>query len=150
MNKKMLGTVVAIAAAVALSLTACAGAAGSSPSAPSATSAEQSAPDSATSGGAYVDYTEELLADTAGTRVLFFHASWCPQCRALESSIKAGPIPDGLTIFKVDYDNSTELRQKYGVTQQTTVVYIDDKGTELSKKVLYDDSSLDALIAAGP
>ena len=155
MNKKMLAAIVALAAAFAVSVSGCAGVGGQSTTAPPA-----SAPPTETmtdgpaeagaTGGAYVDYSDELLAETTGARVLFFHASWCPKCRALEESITAGDIPDGLTIFKVDYDNSAELRRKYGVTLQTTIVYIDDTGAELSQEVLYDDTSLDALLAAAP
>jgi len=111
-----------------------------------ATEPEAAAP----TAGSYVDYSEEALAGAEGDRVLFFHAPWCPQCRALEADIRAGEIPTGLTIFKVDYDSSTGLRQQYGVTLQTTVVYVGENGEELSKQVLYDDTTLAALIAAAP
>ncbi len=95
--------------------------------------------------GAYLEYSEELLASTKGTRILFFHAPWCPQCRELESSIKNGAIPADVTIFKVDYDSNNKLRQKYGVTIQTTLVKISDTGDELKKFVAYDDPSLAAI-----
>jgi thiol-disulfide isomerase/thioredoxin len=100
--------------------------------------------------GTYVDYRDGIIADTAGTKVLFFHAPWCPQCRAVEESILAGPIPDDLTIIKVDYDTATALRQQYGVTIQTTVVYVGDDGARLASEVLYSDTTLDALVAAAP
>ena len=96
--------------------------------------------------GTYKEYSEDEFAAMAGTRILFFHASWCPQCRQLESDIKEGKIPEGVTIFKVDYDSSQKLRQKYGVTLQTTLVKVDDSGNELKKFVAYDDPSLQALI----
>src|SRR5687767_11172668 len=83
--------------------------------------------------GMYKEYSEEMFASTSGTKILFFHASWCPQCRQLESDIKEGKIPDGVTIFKVDYDTSQKLRQKYGVTLQTTLVKVDDSGNEVKK-----------------
>ncbi len=109
---------------------------------------KQSAPTPATTSaapGAYVEYSAELLASTKGTRILFFHAPWCPQCRELESSIKSGAIPGDVTIFKVDYDSNNKLRQKYGVTIQTTLVKISDTGDELEKFVAYDDPSLVAI-----
>ncbi len=100
--------------------------------------------------GAYVDYYDGAIEETAGTKVLFFHASWCPKCRALEEDILASEIPDNFTVFKVDFDNSNELRQRYGVTLQTTIVYVDDDGEALAKGVLYEDTTLTALLAAAP
>lgn len=97
------------------------------------------------SAGAYIDYSQEQLASTSGTKILFFHAPWCPQCRQLESEIRAGPLPDGTTIFKVDYDTNQALRQKYGVTLQTTLVKVDDQGNLVEKYVAYDDPTLAAL-----
>lgn len=96
--------------------------------------------------GTYREYSENAIAETLGTKILFFHASWCPQCRQLETDIKDGKIPHGVTIFKVDYDNSQKLRQKYGITLQTTLVKVDDSGNEVKKFVAYDEPSLDALI----
>lgn len=126
------------------------------PAAEPAPAASTAAADGATAGsaaaaaGAYVDYADGAIAETPGLKVLFFHASWCPKCRALDDDIRANDIPDGMTIFKVDFDTATELRQQYGVTLQTTIVYVDDDGELLTKGVLYDDTTLDALIAAAP
>lgn len=103
------------------------------------------APASPESTGAYLDYSETQVASTTGTKVLFFHAPWCPQCRQLEAEIKAGPLPANTTIFKVDYDTSQALRQKYGVTLQTTLVRVDDQGNLVAKYVAYDDPTLSAL-----
>lgn len=100
--------------------------------------------------GAYVDYRAGLIAETPGTKALFFHAPWCPQCRALEESILSGDIPDDFTIIKTDYDTEIGLRQQYGVTLQTTIVFVDDEGEALSSTVLYSDTTLDALVAAAP
>ncbi|MBT2497910.1 hypothetical protein J7E25_02260 [Agromyces sp. ISL-38] len=100
--------------------------------------------------GAYVDYTDDVIATTPGQKVLFFHASWCPQCRALDEELRTQGVPDGLTVIKVDYDSMTELRQRYGVTLQTTVVYVDDAGQMLSSAVIYDEPSVASLVAAGP
>ena len=97
--------------------------------------------------GKYVDYSEELLADaTIGTKILFFHAPWCPQCRELEDSIEAGDIPSGVTIIKVDYDSNQSLRSKYGVTIQTSLVKINDGGDLVKKYVAYDEPSLKSLV----
>lgn len=85
--------------------------------------------------GSYQVYSPEKLAlAEQGKVVLFFKASWCPTCRALDADIKKnlGAIPDGVTILEVDYDNSTELKQKYGVTTQHTLVQVDAKGNQLA------------------
>lgn len=96
--------------------------------------------------GRYIDYSENAIASSAGTKLLFFHAPWCQQCRDLETDIKKDGVPNGTTIIKVDYDTNQALRRKYGVTLQTTFVKIDDNGNEIEKFVAYDDPTLDAVI----
>lgn len=95
--------------------------------------------------GTYVEYSSTVVAATTGTKILFFHAPWCPQCRALDNSIKTGQIPSGVTLIKVDYDTNQALRQKYGVTIQTTLVRIDDAGNLVEKYVAYDSPTLAAV-----
>ena len=96
--------------------------------------------------GKYVTYTDTELAEAQGTKLIFFHASWCPQCRAIEKDIKQQGVPNGVTILKADYDTSQQLRQRYGVTIQTTIVKVDDQGNLVEKYVAYDEPSLDAII----
>jgi thiol-disulfide isomerase/thioredoxin len=86
--------------------------------------------------GSYGVYNQEKLAmANDGKVVLFFKASWCPSCRALDADIKAnlGSIPAGVAILEVDYDSSADLKKKYGVTMQHTLVQVDANG-ELIKK----------------
>lgn len=99
-----------------------------------------------TSQGSYENYSANIISATEGTKILFFHAPWCPQCRALESSINAGKIPSGVTIIKVDYDSSQSLRKKYGVTIQTTLVRVDDDGNLVEKFVAYESPTLQSVI----
>jgi len=89
--------------------------------------------------GEYIEYSADKLAAATGTKLLFFHAPWCPQCRELDASIKASSLPDGLTIFKVDYDTNQALRAKYGVTIQTTIVKVDDAENKIASYVAYDE-----------
>lgn len=96
--------------------------------------------------GAYVNYENDTISKTAGTKLLFFYAPWCPQCRALETDIEQDGIPSGVTIIKVDYDTNQQLRQKYGVTLQTTFVKVDDNGNLIEKFVAYDDPTLASVI----
>lgn len=87
--------------------------------------------------GSYIAYSPERVSMQAEDEnvVLFFRASWCPTCRSLDADIKAhlSGIPDNLTILDVDYDNSTALKQKYGVTYQHTLVEVDKDGKMIKK-----------------
>ena len=86
--------------------------------------------------GAYLtraEYTEQA-ASRAGTKVVyFFHAPWCPTCRATEKAIARDGIPAGLTVVKVDFDSEDDLRRQYGVTTQHTFVQVDPSGAEVAK-----------------
>lgn len=86
--------------------------------------------------GSYGVYDASKLAMAKdGKVVLFFKASWCPTCRALDADIKASlsDIPAGVTILEVDYDKSGDLKQKYGVTMQHTLVQVDAQGNLITK-----------------
>lgn len=90
--------------------------------------------------GKYIKYTEAAYNEsTAGRRVLFFHAPWCPQCRQLDKEITAAALPNAVTIFKVDYDTSIPMRAKYGVTLQTTFVEVNESGEKIKGYVAYDE-----------
>lgn len=67
--------------------------------------------------------------------VLFFNATWCSTCKVARDNFEASlsEIPDDVTIVLVDFDDSQELRKKYGVTLQHTFVQIDSEGAELTK-----------------
>lgn len=129
-----------------LALTACGGADAAAP-APAAvttpasqTAAQASQPAAADPAGAgsYVDYTtykKNPAAYADGRVVLFFHASWCPNCRLTEKNLTEDPasIPADLTVVKVDFDTETDLRAKYGITQQHTFVAVGPDGAERAK-----------------
>lgn len=86
--------------------------------------------------GTYEAYSASKLAMAeTGDVVLFFHASWCPSCRALNSDIEknANSIPSGVSILKLDYDKETELKKKYGITYQHTLVQVDKDGNMIKK-----------------
>ncbi len=86
--------------------------------------------------GSYETYSAEKLSMVdSGDVVLFFKASWCPSCRALDNDIKASleDIPSGVTILEVNYDTATDLKKKYGVTTQHTLVQVDSDGNMLEK-----------------
>lgn len=98
--------------------------------------------------GSYEPYAASKLAMAdGGDVVIFFRASWCPTCKAVDSDIRAhlGAIPSDLTILDVDYDNSTALKKKYGVTYQHTFVQVAADGTLIKK--WSGSPTLDALVA---
>jgi len=88
--------------------------------------------------GTYEAYDESKLAmASSGDVVLFFRASWCPTCRTLDADIQESlnDIPQDVTILDVDYDSASELKKKYGVTTQHTLVQVDENGDEITKWV---------------
>ncbi|MEK7105918.1 MAG: thioredoxin family protein [Patescibacteria group bacterium] len=98
--------------------------------------------------GTYEPYADSKISKAVtGDVVLFFRASWCPTCRSLDKDIKENlsNIPSTLTILDVDYDNSTALKQKYGVTYQHTLVQVDKDGNLIKKWSGSPD--LDALVS---
>lgn len=98
--------------------------------------------------GRYQAYQKSLVAAKGyNETILFFHASWCPECRAFEMAINDSTIPKGTQILKVDYDDSDSLKAQHGVTLQSTFVKVDDEGNQLSKWVGYgEDKSVDAIL----
>jgi thiol-disulfide isomerase/thioredoxin len=86
--------------------------------------------------GSYEVYGAEKLAlANEGKVILFFRASWCPSCKALDEDIRSNldSIPEGVTILDVDYDKSAELKRKYAVTYQHTFVQVDASGNQIAK-----------------
>jgi thiol-disulfide isomerase/thioredoxin len=86
--------------------------------------------------GHYEAYTPDKLSRAeTGKVVLFFKADWCPVCKALDTNIRANlsNIPKGVSVLIVNYDNSTDLKKKYGVTYQHTFVQVDKNGNQIAK-----------------
>jgi thiol-disulfide isomerase/thioredoxin len=86
--------------------------------------------------GHYEDYSPEKLSRAnEGDVVLFFKANWCPTCNSFDKNVLSNltSIPKNVSLLKVDYDNSSELKQKYGVTYQHTFVQVDAQGNLISK-----------------
>lgn len=98
--------------------------------------------------GRYVEYDDQSVADESYDHtVLFFHASWCPECRAYDKAIQASGVPGGVQVLKVDYDKATDLKKKHGVTLQSTFASIDKNGGQLKKWVGYGkDKSVETIL----
>ena len=91
--------------------------------------------------GSYIAYDpSKLSAVKDGQVVLFFNAKWCSTCQAANKNLTNNPVPAGLTIMSVDYDQNRELRKKYGVTIQHTFVQVDSNGNLIKKWVGSEDS----------
>ena len=95
--------------------------------------------DSQSEDSRFINYTPEaaLAAAEEGDAVLFFHAPWCPTCRALEADINdhLADIPEDVTILKTDYDTyrAMDLGKKFGITIQHTLVQVDTEGNQIKK-----------------
>jgi thiol-disulfide isomerase/thioredoxin len=90
----------------------------------------------AVKGGMYEVYSPEKLANAeAGDVVLFFKANWCPSCRTVDADIKSNlsSIPQNLTILELDYDKTSDLKKKYGITTQHTFVQVGKDGNMIKK-----------------
>ena len=88
----------------------------------------------AKSAGMYAPYSaDKLVLAKENKVVIFFHAGWCPTCRALDAEITSKGVKEGYVILKADYDSSRELKAKYGVTSQHTLVQVNTAGASLGK-----------------
>lgn len=98
---------------------------------------------------AYRAYSPEAVSSASeGNKVvLFFHAQWCVTCKLLSDDISANVdrIPRDVRILVVDFDSETALKQRYGVTQQHTLVQLTPEGDLVGKWNL--SRSLDDLIS---
>lgn len=65
-----------------------------------------------------------------GKTVVFFFASWCPNCRATVTELNArwAEVDPDITLVIADYDKETALKGKFGVTYQDTFVLLDENG----------------------
>lgn len=88
-------------------------------------------------GARYEDYDETAFYEVYGQQpmIAFFYAEWCHKCRAWDAMIqeKFSELPENAIIFKIDYDTEEELKQTFGVTVQSTAVFLDGTGMILEK-----------------
>lgn len=84
--------------------------------------------------GEYKDSTASVLLTSVlsdgKTKVLFFHAGWCPVCKTANTTLASwyGTGEGLLTTYKINYDTEKSLKQTYGVTYQHTFVKVDGQG----------------------
>ncbi|KAA0969633.1 thioredoxin family protein [Aureimonas fodinaquatilis] len=78
----------------------------------------------------YEDVQDLGALASEGKTVVFFFATWCPNCilTLTELSTKWSEVEPDLTLVIADYDQETALKAKYGVTYQDTFVLLDSSG----------------------
>jgi thiol-disulfide isomerase/thioredoxin len=90
----------------------------------------------------YTSYSEDALTKYKGkNKVIFFHATWCSTCKAFNTELenKISELPSDTVVLKADYDSETDLRAKYGVNLQHTLVFIDDTGETTRDNLIQAD-----------
>jgi thioredoxin 1 len=95
-------------------------------------------------------FTKEAFNAAAAegkTTLVFFHAPWCPVCKAQEPKVLSHLNTDAKQViaFKVDYDTNKALRQEMNVTKQSTLILY--QGSKEVARVVYksDDASINEL-----
>ena len=87
----------------------------------------------------YYNYSEENLsmASENGKAVLFFSTNWCSTCTELDRELRmeSEKLDDDITVLKLDFDNSPELKNKYAVVVQHTLIQVDTLGNEITRWV---------------
>jgi len=97
----------------------------------------------------YASMAHKAVQDEGKLSLVFFHAPWCPVCRAQEPKLLARLNGDFKHVvpFKVDYDSNMELRKMMNVARQSTLILY--KGSKEIARLSYksDDASIDELFA---
>lgn len=81
--------------------------------------------------------------------LVFFHAPWCPVCRAQEPKVLShlqGAYTH-VVAFKADFDSQMDLRRKMNVQKQSTLILF-RQGKEVARlSYKSDQASIDAFFA---
>ena len=86
-------------------------------------------------------YTAAALSEAqqGGKAVaLHFHADWCPTCKAQENALQVIKNEPGLdlTVLVVNYDTEKDLKRRYNVRAQSTLVVL--RGQKESARLVGD------------
>ena len=98
----------------------------------------------------FMPFSKEAFAQVTAsgkTTLVFFHAPWCPVCKAQEPKVLAHLNGDAKDVvaFKADYDSNTDLRKEMKVEKQSTLILY--SGTREVARLAYtsDDAAIDDL-----
>ncbi len=93
---------------------------------------------------AYESFDQLKAIAQNGPAILYFHAEWCPTCRAAMVSFRGRwpEVQPGITLVIADYDTEVDLKARYGVTYQNTFVQV---GTDGEKIQIWNGGGIEAL-----
>lgn len=77
-----------------------------------------------------------MVGSAQAQSVLVFGSTSCGPCMAMKPSIDQ-LIKEGKPFNKINTDNQPELTEKYNITRQPTLIYIDKDGKEVARMVGY-------------
>ena len=78
----------------------------------------------------YDDAAAEKAIASSKPVVVHVYASWCSTCHAqadILDSLKSDPAYDGVSFFRVDYDNQKDVVAKLDCPRSTLIAYKDGK-----------------------
>lgn len=95
--------------------------------------------------------TFQALETRNASTVVFVHASWCPICRAQETTIKrllVTPAYRNVTVLTIDYDTQKPFWTSFGAQKQSTLIGF--HGRRESARLAYDadPQKVTALVAS--
>lgn len=104
--------------------------------------------------GFYGFYSPETFKNSnASKKILYFFATWCPECKEADEDFKTNvdKLPEGIAVFKIHYNDpetspeDKNLAKKYGIVYQHTFVQVDNEGQEITK---WNGGGLDKLLSS--
>jgi thiol-disulfide isomerase/thioredoxin len=90
----------------------------------------------------YSEYSPKAVINAKWKIVLFFHADWCPSCKSIDNELKNIWVKWDVTILRVNYDDSSNLKQKYEVLAQSTFVEVDNDWNMIKKWVWWKSDDI--------
>lgn len=88
--------------------------------------------------GKYIYYKEGVIGNGEKS-LLFFQAGWCSKCQEKEEFLKNLYENEQIEIstYKIDYDESEDLKKQFKIIQQDAFVLIDGDGEVISGPVFF-------------
>jgi len=105
--------------------------------------------------GAYINARDNVALASAAIgngnpALIFFHASWCGYCQAKDKVLTKLYSENSFSIstYKVDYDTVNDLKARYGITTQDTVVLVDGEGNAVQMVMGATEGDLRSLLSS--